>query len=251
MICLQLLRNRQIKPTPPVVAATYNIRFDTSFISGDNVSRDFYIAVDSSTSAHGVFSGAGTLYASVSLGDNVGHLITAWPIINHDRSRYSGGLYVNGNLCAQSSDVWQASPLSCSIPAVNPTPTYVIAFNSYFISGDNVARDFYLAVDGATVSHGVLSGSGTITSSMSLSLGTTHYIEAWPIINRDRSVYGGNLYVNGQLCAQSSDVWQNNHLTCQIQPSGSIPEFPAWALPLVVMLPLVIVGLILRRERTS
>lgn len=241
--------------TPHVLAGTYNIRFDITFLSGDNVSRDFYIAVDGNNIAHDVFSGSGTLSTSVALGDNVGHLITAWPIINHDRSRYSGSLYVNGNVCAQSSDVWQASPLSCSIQPVNPNPTYVITFNSYFVSGDNVARDFYIEGDGATVSHGVFSGSGRLTSSpLALNYGSTHYIDAWPIINRDRSIYGGTLYVNGQLCGQSSDVHQNNRLTCIVQANGTVvavPEFPIGSTLLILSTLLLAAAYLGRRRRTT
>jgi len=106
-----------LKIAPSVAAGNHTIEFDTSFSSGDNVLRDFYIAVDGSNVAHDTFYGSGTLSASVSLDDAVSHQVTAWPIINHDRSTYSGSLYVDGALCAQSSDVWQGNPLSCAIPA--------------------------------------------------------------------------------------------------------------------------------------
>lgn len=107
-----------------------------------------------------------------------------------------------------------------SIPRISAsTQSHSILFNVYFISGDSVSRDAYVALDGSAVAHTVIGASGSLPTTVSWDDSVTHYVTAWPIINHDRSLYGGSLSIDGQTCAQSSDVWQNNPLTCSTSPA--------------------------------
>lgn len=90
--------------------------------------------------------------------------------------------------------------------------SYQIAFTCRYVSGDNVARDYFIAVDGGVVKTGVFFGSGTLSVAVTLPDLTGHWVEAWPIINRDRSIYSGELYVNAILVANSNDVHTNSKL---------------------------------------
>lgn len=90
---------------------------------------------------------------------------------------------------------------------------YTISFFCKWETGDNVLRDYYIAVDGGVVAHDYLATSGTISAIVSLDSSSDHLVEAWPIINRDGSTYSGKLYVDSQLVAETSDVHQGKHLT--------------------------------------
>ncbi len=109
------------------------------------------------------------------------------------------------------------SSLTLSVMNVH-CASYQLSFVCWFVSGDSAARDYFISVDGSVVARGVMFGTGTLSTAITLS-DSGHWIEAWPIINHDRSVYSGELYINGRLVVRSSDVHSNNKLRYYISSS--------------------------------
>jgi hypothetical protein len=113
--------------------ANYSIQFNAYFITGTNQNHNYQIAVDGTTVATGSFLGTGSLSTSVTLnGSN--HTITAWTDQRHPADGddpgeehsaiYGGSLVVDGQTCASSTDVWWASPVSCTVPLSQPVPEF-------------------------------------------------------------------------------------------------------------------------------
>ncbi len=65
------------------------------------------------------------------------------------------------------------------------------------------------------------------------------------------AIYGGNLIVNGQTCASSTDLWYAYPLTCTLPTSQPVPEFDGAAIfvPLVVALLISSVAVIRKSGR--
>lgn len=117
---------------------SYSVHFYAFYFAGPSHDHTAVISVDGNNVATDAFNGSGELTATITLDGSSPHTITASlsdaPPLDYDPHSvdnpspanhgdlYGGSLYVNGNRCAWSDEVWSMDPLSCAFGAGQPVP---------------------------------------------------------------------------------------------------------------------------------